>query len=132
MKVKDLSGRWHTWNLTGHVPPENATRARSQGHLRMRELLRELYPTDSILEEVSLPGIGLYADFYLPQRKKMVEVHGEQHFKYVPHFHGNPQGFAESKVRDKNKEEWCNINGIEYVAVKDSDDDEIWKEILDG
>jgi hypothetical protein len=128
MKVRDLNGREHSWNLSGHVPPKNDTYRRSQYHLRARALLLEMFPLDQILEEVPLPGTRLTADFYLPLRKMLIEVHGEQHYKYIPHFHGNRAGFIRSKKNDANKEEWCQINNIEYIALKHTDSDEEWEQ----
>jgi len=127
MKVRDFNGREYSWKLTGHVPPKNDVHRRSQYHLRARSLLIAMFPTDQILEEVPLPGIGLTGDFYLPLRKMLVEVHGEQHYKYVPHFHGDIKGFLRSKKNDTNKEEWCKINNIDYIVFPYNESDEDWE-----
>ena len=118
MKVKDTKGRTHSWNLTGYIVPPSSLRPRSELHITARSLIREAYPTDQVLEEVPIQGEGLYGDFYLPLRKKMIEVHGEQHYKYISFFHTNIKGFMESKERDKRKQDWCNINEITLVVLK--------------
>lgn len=128
MKVKDLDGREHPWNLTGYVPPENSTRPRSKFHVSARELLQSMYPTDRILEEVPLPGMRLFGDFYLPLRKMMVEVHGEQHYKYTPHFHGTVQAFMKSKKNDERKKKWCQLNNISLVILPHSETEDEWRE----
>jgi hypothetical protein len=53
-------------------------------------MLHEKFPTLQILEEVSIPLRSketLYLDFYIPLIKKCIEVHGEQHYKFVPFYH---------------------------------------------
>jgi hypothetical protein len=117
-KVKDTKGRFHSWNLTGHTVADNNTRPRSEIHLKTRELLKVLYPLDTVLEEVPIPGESLFADFYLPLRKKIIEVHGEQHYRYISHFHNNLQGFKDSKERDARKANWCAINNITLIVLK--------------
>lgn len=128
MKVYDLKGRLHSWNLVGYEPPKNATRPRSALHVRARALLNEIYPSDKLLEEVPLPGLNLFADFYLPLRKTLVEVHGEQHYKFVPHFHGSIQGYAKSRINDNNKKEWCQINNLTHLILPYDEDDDEWRE----
>lgn len=118
MKVKDTKGKTHSWNLTGYTVSSLSIRPRSDLHLKTREIIKKTYPTDILLEEVPIPGENLYADFYLPLRKKMIEVHGEQHYKYIPFFHSNPKGFMESKERDGRKQDWCAINGIQLIVLK--------------
>jgi len=127
MKVKDTTGKEHSWNFLGHTV--NFDRKCSEPHAKARDILKELYPTDTICEEVPLPGEKLFGDLYLPLRKLMVEVHGEQHYKYVSHFHGSIKGFLDSKARDKRKQEWCDINGIKLVVLPYNEEDK-WKTMI--
>ena len=117
MKVVDLNGKEHNFPPTGHQPDYDDWRRRSEPHLHARRLLKELYPTQRILEEVPLPGTKQFADFYLPHRKAGVEVHGRQHYEFVAHFHKDRWGFARSKQNDSKKEAWCNINNIKYIVL---------------
>ena len=78
MKVVDFNGREHNFPPTGHVPDLDDSRQRSEHHLDARKLLRSLYPTQRVLEEVPLPGVRLFADFYIPTRNAVIEVHGRQ------------------------------------------------------
>lgn len=126
MKVKDTKGRIWPWSLTGHIIADNNLRPRSEIHLKTRELLKIIYPLDTVLEELSIPGENLFADFYLPLRKKMIEVHGEQHYKYISHFHNNLQGFKDSKERDTRKALWCQINNITLIVLK-YNEEEKWQ-----
>jgi hypothetical protein len=86
-----------------------------------------LYPTQPILEEVPIPGENLFCDFYLPRRKLVIECHGEQHYKFVRHFHGNTASFAKHKARDNRKSKWCELNNIKIVVLPYNENDEEWK-----
>lgn len=130
MKVKDLSGRTHSWNLVGYTPDKNATTKKSEPHINTRNLLLQEYPTDPILEEVPLPGEQLFFDFYLPRRKTAIEVHGEQHFKFVRFFHGDIAGFLRYKANDTRKSEWCSLNGIKLIILKDSETIDEWRNTI--
>ena len=130
MNVKDLDGNISQWKLTGHIVGIQNREARSKYHLEARKLLHEIHPTLQILEEVGIQirsGNTLYLDFFLPLIKKCVEVHGEQHYKFIPFFHTDKIGFLRQLGRDRDKEEWCNINNIDMVVLK-YDEIEHWKE----
>lgn len=132
MIVKDLDGNSHSWHLTGHMS-KGRIEHRSSFHLQARALLSEQYPTLQILEEVPIQlrrADTLYLDFYLPLIKTCVEVHGEQHYKFVPFYHNNFLGFLKSQKRDKEKIEWCSINGIRQVVFPYNESVELWKERL--
>jgi hypothetical protein len=126
MKVRGLDCREYNWDLTGHVPI-GTEQSGSSYHARARALLEKLFPTDNRLEEVPLPGTQrLVADFYLPARRMIIEVHGEQHYKFISHFHGTRLGFFYSCQRDLKKREWCEINNIRYIELPYWGDDGEW------
>lgn len=123
MKITGLDGKIYTWKLTT-APPRASC---SSGHDRARKLLEQIYPHDRRLEEVFLPGSdGLSADFVLVSRSLLVEVHGRQHFEFVPHFHRNKAGFHQALYRDEQKRKWCELNGFRYVELPDDEDDDEW------
>lgn len=126
MKVIGLDGKTHSWKL------ENRAKINcSSGHQDARELIKSIFPMEVILEEVSLPGCnGMRADFYLPKRKLLIEVQGEQHYDYTPHFHGHVSGFWQSKKRDSAKKEWCQLNSIDFVELDTRNKDEWESRIL--
>ncbi|GEM_PF-652214 len=134
MIVKGFDGKDYKWSAHRHKPTQDDTRPRSKNHLRARAVLRELFPRDVILEEVPLPGSKtqsrhstLFADFYIPNRNLIVEVHGRQHYEYVPHYHKTKMGFYKAKARDRDKIDWCSINDIEIITLNHSDSDDDWK-----
>lgn len=132
MKVKDFKGNEVKWPPSGHIINNNETRPRSELHLRVRRLLREMYPTQILLEEVPIPGARLTLDFYIPLLQTAIECQGEQHFKYTPHFHGSVRGFMESNRRDQSKLDWCLNNNIKVVALSYKDDEDKWREQING
>lgn len=113
MKTKDLTGREHQWKLK--VRPTSLNK--SSYHIQARELLVKRWPGSLILEEVYLPGINLYADFYVVNMNLIVEVHGNQHYVYNQHFHGSRKNFASQQIRDGIKQEWCRINKIKFLEL---------------
>jgi len=86
-----------------------------------------MYPTQPVLEEVPIPGLGLFCDFFLPLRNVVIEVHGEQHYKFIPFFHGDRFGFAKSKKRDREKTQWCEMNNLRMAILPFSENDSEWR-----
>lgn len=129
MLVKDLDGNSYNWLLTGNMARGKITN-KSSYHLRARTQIASAFPTLQILEEVPIQlrkNETLYLDFYLPLKKMCFEVHGEQHYKFVPFYHSNILGFLKSQKRDREKQEWCEINGIKYIALPYNKEDE-WRD----
>ena len=86
-------------------------------HLSAREVVKKIFGLCSIYEEVQLLGSKLVADFFIPDMKVMIEVHGEQHYKYIKRFHKTQAGFLRAKKNDISKQEWCNINEYIYIEL---------------
>jgi hypothetical protein len=128
MQIKDLDGVVHKWNLTGHMARGKISN-RSSLHLQARKLITSVYPTLQVLEEVSIPlrkSETLYLDFYLPLKKTCIEVHGEQHYKFIPFYHNNILSFLKSQKRDREKEDWCDINQIKHIVLPFNETKEEW------
>lgn len=96
---------------------------------KVYDILRELFPHNRIQKEhyVNFKGTKLFFDFFLPDFGIFVEVQGQQHDKYVQHFHDSKEQFLESKKRDNLKityvqeSEWLNlirINHNEDITAK--------------
>ena len=108
MKVTGLNGREYAWNLNGYNVPASDTRKRSKYHVRARAVLKQIFHSYRILEEVKLPGSTpshrkgvLYLDFYIPQIMLAIEV-------------------------------WCELNKIDIIVLKYSDTDEQWREQIEN
>jgi len=132
MQVVDLDGKDVNWKVKGKIVRQD-NRPRSLYHTQARDLLLKMFPTIQILEEVGIPirrGNFLYLDFYLPIHNIVIEVHGEQHYKYTPHFHGSRIGFARSLSNDRDKEEWCEINNLNLIILPYKEDENEWRKRL--
>ena len=139
MKVIGLNGREYNLNLQKYDVKANDKRKRSKHHVRARKLIKEVYHSYRILEEVKLPGSTsthkrsvLYLDFFIPNIRKAVEVHGRQHYEYTPFFHKSKADFILAKARDEDKIEWCELNNIEIVTLKYSGSDDEWRKSIKG
>lgn len=139
MKVLGINGKEYTWNLAGYNIFNDDKRKRSQYHIRARNLLKELFNSYRILEEVKLPGSTalnrksvLYIDFYIPTVKLAIEVHGKQHYEYSPFFHKNMADFLKAKARDEDKIEWCQLNEIRIVILDYRKTDDEWRKEINS
>ncbi len=137
LRAVGFDGVERHWKLNKCTVLGDDTRPRSNLHLTARKLLKELFPYDTILEEVPLPGSNkpsrpskLFADFFVPAYNLVVEVHGRQHFEFVSFFHKSKAEFLKSRVRDKDKKRWCEINSIIFVELKYSEDKDEWKQTI--
>lgn len=131
MKVQGFDGRIHTLRIKNR-PNKKC----SKYHLRARKLLKEIFPLYKIVEEITLPGSHnppLYGDFFIPNQKILVEVHGAQHYEFNSHFHKDEVGFAHYKKLDRLKEEYCELNDFIFVELPYNETDDEWKDrILNG
>jgi len=129
MKVTGLDGREHLWNVTKY----KARAKCSKLHARARQVLTTEFPYDTIYEELTLPGSKderqtktLSADFFVPTRQLMVEVQGEQHYKFNSHFFENKLEFFRAQARDRLKKDWCELNKFMLVQLPFNEDDQQW------
>lgn len=130
MKTRDLNDEIYNWKLQGYVTKANDTRPRSKLHLMARDLLMELFPTVQILEEVPVQLTRFekgFFDFYINTLKLVIEVHGQQHYKFNALFHTSAQDFAQQRKRDARKKEWCEYNNITYVELPFKEKVDEWK-----
>jgi hypothetical protein len=133
VKVKGFDNKEYPWTLKKQV--KNTC---SAGHKLARALLKELFPLDTIYEEVSLPGSAtsknktLYADFYLRSRSMIVEVQGEQHSEHIPFFHKTKANFFKGQMRDRVKQDWCEMNGITLIELPVSETVDEWRDRIKG
>ena len=134
MKVTGLNNKEYHLDLKRYIVRENDEKRKSKYHILARSIIKEAFNSYSVLEEVKLPGSrdpskksALFLDFFVPGVMIGVEVHGEQHYKYMPFFHKTKAGYYQSLKRDQIKEEWCELNGINLIVLKYSDSIEKWR-----
>lgn len=130
MKILGLDGKEYTW-----IPSNNTIDTkRSSLHEKARIILINRFPFNNVLEEIVLPGTktklrktSLKADFFIPAKKLIVEVHGEQHFKYNSFFFSDKMEFFKAQSRDRDKREWCELNDFNLIELLYSESEEEWK-----
>ena len=135
MKVVGLNGKEHNLNLRKYHVYKDSSTKKSKHHLLARKIISETLRGYNVLEEVKLPGSTaphkrtvVYLDFFIPNLMLAIEVHGRQHYEYVPFFHKSKRGFALAKARDEDKAEWCRLNNIEIVILKYSESENEWRD----
>lgn len=125
MQVYDLDGNIHSLQLVGNIT-KGSLANKSSLHLKARDMLKNIYPTMQILEEVTVythKSEICYLDFYIPLIRTCIEVHGEQHYSFTPFYHSNKLAFLKAQKKDREKKEWCGINGISYIELPYNDQD---------
>lgn len=65
----------------------------------------------------TISGHNLELDCFNEELKIAVEYNGEQHYKYIPHFHKNKEAFQNMKYRDEIKKRLCMEHNILLIVV---------------
>lgn len=75
----------------------------SKGELAIKAILDK--HKINYIQEYKIPNEKyiFYYDFYLPDYNILIEFHGIQHYKYIPYFHKNQNGYEQQKIRDSWK-----------------------------
>ncbi len=59
-----------------------------------------------------------FAIFYPTGKLKcLIEYDGEQHYKFIKHWHGDEEGFKLQQLRDKIKTEYCKNHNIKLIRI---------------
>ena len=131
MIIQSLDGKEYNWNPSAS---QANTPKRSSLHIKAKNLLDILFPYDRILEEISLVGSKterrkstLRADLFIPNRSLLIEVHGEQHYKFNKFFYKDKLSFYRAKARDSEKKEWCSLNDITLIEFNYNEDVDDWR-----
>lgn len=85
---------------------------KSNLHCKVLNVLKEIYPLQIIKEEefIKVNNKKLFIDIYLPKLGIMVECDGIQHFEFVSRFHKDKWDLWGQKLRDEEKDIWCQKN----------------------
>lgn len=120
MKFQNLDGRLIRLELTSSkYPLKSRTQSPSAGQFNLGRKILEIYPGYIILEEFTIPGTKLSLDFFVPVAKIAFEFQGIQHDEFNKFYHVTKAGFEKQKTRDRIKKEWCVLNNITLVEVRD-------------
>ena len=85
---------------------------------KMFECLKKSFPYFKIEEQfyINIENNKYFYDFFIKELNILIECHGEQHLKFVKHYHGDMLGFYKQKIRDRAKEAYAFENN--YILVK--------------
>lgn len=74
---------------------------------------RRVFPEHYVLYK----GVHLFFDFYVREMGLFVECQGQQHLKFIKHFHGDISNFNSQKHRDNLKIEYVQENGLYLIRL---------------
>ena len=97
-------------------------KSRSKFQNRVKDFLRPYWKNDVVFEEFRIAGTMLSLDFYNANRMIAVEVQGDQHIRYVKHFHKTRLKYLDQLKRDQKKLDFCEMNDIKMVEVYTKDE----------
>jgi len=94
---------------------------------KIGKLLKELFPHFSIETEkfVYYEGQRLFFDFAVKEFNLFIEVDGEQHERFSPFFHGDPDRFRAFLERDRLKNEWAEKNDKILIRIRTGETDKM-------
>lgn len=121
MKFKTLNNREVRLEiLPSRYPMRIRSQSKSVGQYSLGRMLRSIYGMQAvILEEFGIPEERLFLDFYIPHLGLAFEFQGTQHDEFHKFFHGDKSGFEKSKIRDERKRQWCDLNQITLIEIRD-------------
>jgi len=121
MKFKTLTGSLKRVSKPRNYLVDWDKASKSKLQFNAKQFLRAYWSSHIVFEEFPVAGTRLRFDFYNANKKIAVEVHGAQHTKYVPFFHGRKSKFVEQIRRDQQKIDFCELNNITLVEIFDGD-----------
>lgn len=106
MKVIGLDNRPYKWPLAKDCRNKD-NQVKSHLHKKALQILKSVFPTQLILEEVRIPGSKMRLDIYLPTEKLAIEIQGRQHYEMINFFFSDRLSFLRARERDSQKARWC-------------------------
>lgn len=97
--------------------------ATSKLQIIVGDLLDKAFPQFTIRENyrpywlASSNNTILELDFYIEELKVAFEIQGDQHFKFIPFFHGTQEKFEKSKQYDAEKSELCAGSNVRLIEI---------------
>lgn len=94
---------------------------------KVHYLLNDLFPANPfnrIFSEhyINYKGQRLFFDFFIKELSCFVECQGQQHTKFVKHFHGIKENFLAQKMRDNLKVEYVQENAMYLIRFNYDED----------
>lgn len=96
-------------------------------------ILDEIFPANPFTRVfcehyVNYKGQRLFFDFFIKELSCFVECQGQQHTKFVKHFHGEKEKFVAQKYRDNLKIDYVQKNNMYLMRI--NYDEAISKELV--
>lgn len=104
------------------------TRPDGRGSVHQRDIfdiVKKIYPTYKVVYELYIPELGQRYDIFVLDLGIAIEYDGEQHNRFVEHFHKDTQGYLDSISLDVAKVDFSESNGIKIVRFSGEED---WNE----
>ncbi len=118
MKLKSLKNQEINLNISpSRHPIRNEDECKSKFQYLVGQELIKQYPHYDVLEEIYIPYEKFYLDFFIPGLMIAVEANGEQHDRFIGHFHKEQYNFRRQVERDHRKLEWCEFNDISLINI---------------
>ncbi|NVM34356.1 MAG: hypothetical protein HWN81_02095 [Candidatus Lokiarchaeota archaeon] len=121
MKFLDPLGRPRNLKSAKKYLIDWDAKSRSKFQSRIKNFLKPYWKNDVVFEEFRIVGTKLSLDFYNANKNIAVEVQGDQHTKYVKHFHKNRLQYLDQLKRDQKKLDFCEFNDIKLVEIYTTD-----------
>lgn len=100
----------------------------SEGHLKLREILLELFPDSIFKNEMYIKKIRQYIDIVDLTNNIYYEYDGIQHYVQKNTWNREDKDFQLQQERDRRKINYCKLNNIPLIVIKY--DEELNKELI--
>lgn len=106
---------------------KDTTVKNSKNHNIIKDIHLSCFPSHRINQNIylSLDMNGRQKkcefDIYDKTFNLLIEIHGNQHYKFTPFFHKDKSDFIMQQVRDEEKKKWAIVNGYIYLAIAEKD-----------
>lgn len=96
----------------------------SKGERECQEVMKAIYPNytfkkvrPAFLKNPKTKR-NLELDLYNENLKLAIEFNGQQHYEFIPRFHGNQKRYHEQIYRDELKKKLCEKEGVFLIIVR--------------
>lgn len=131
MKFVTLDNREYSVQPKDYIVYLDDTKKKSSFHISARNLIRSLYSSEMVLEEIPAKissNKTLFIDFYIVGKKIAIEVNGKQHYEKTM-FHKTRADFLNAIKNDNIKKDWCEMNNIRLITLP-YDKEEEWRGLI--
>jgi len=106
-------------------------KSRSLPQWKTKQFLKPYWGGHICYEEFPVFGSLLKLDIYNATIKVGIEIQGPQHYVFNKHFHGNsPSNYLKQIKNDARKEQWCRLNNIRLIELRDLEVGQLSPEFL--